>query len=73
MLLIGSRVFYIGEGMGGCTADASFHKYLCVNFGHLHTEDLPQFPGIHDYLSVYEKKQNQPIDPKYRGEYWVDD
>jgi len=73
MLPIGSRVFYIGEGMGGCTADASFHKYLCVNFEHLHTEDLPRFPGIHDYLSVYEKKQNRSIDPKYRGEYWVDD
>ena len=71
MLPIGSRVFYIGEGMGGCTADASFHKYLCVNFEHLHTEYLPQFPGIHDYLSVYEKKQNLPIDPKHRGENWI--
>jgi hypothetical protein len=44
-----------------------------VNFEHLHSEDLPQFPGIHDYLSIYEKKKNLPIDPKYRGENWVDE
>lgn len=67
MLPIGARVFYIGEGGGGCTGDASFHHYLCVNFKELHQEYLPNWPGIHDRLWIYEKEKNNPIDPKYRG------
>lgn len=73
MLPLGTRVFYIGEDMGGCTGDASFHKCLCVNFKFLHAEELPQFPGMHDSLAIYEKIKNIPIDPKHRGENWADD
>lgn len=72
MLPIGTRVFYIGEGMGGCTGDASFHKYLCDNFKRLDYEELPQWRGMHDYLTVYEKEKNGNINNKIRGNYWVD-
>lgn len=67
MLPIGTRVFYIGEGGGGCTGDASFHHCLGLNFKALHKEDLPNWQGIHDSLMIYEKQKNDPIDPRYRG------
>lgn len=67
MLPIGSRVFYIGEGGGGCTGDLSFHRYLCANFKELHHEYLPNWEGIHDVLWAYEKEKNDPIDPRTRG------
>jgi len=70
MLPIGTRVFEIGEGMGGCTGDASFHKYLCDNFDALHYEDLPNFRGIHDSLTVWEKIKNSPINQNIRGKNW---
>lgn len=73
MLTVGTRVFYIGEGMGGCTGDASFHKYLCDNFKVLHYEDLPQWRGMHDYLTILEKEKNGIIDNKHRGKYWADE
>lgn len=74
LLPLRSRVFYIGEDMTGCTGDASFHHFLCTNFKTLHTEDLPQWQGIHDYLSVHEKMGNTPVDPRSRGrDYWDDD
>jgi len=66
-LPIGTRVFYIGESEGGCTGDLSFHKYLEENFKLLAIDDLPQFIGIHDYISVYEKTDNKTIDNKYKG------
>lgn len=67
LLPIGARVFYIGEGFGGCTGDASFHKFLCINFKHLHKEELPRWQGIHDSLNVYEKVSNNPVDQRLRG------
>lgn len=73
MIAVGTRVFYIGEGMGGCTGDAGFHQYLCSNFKMLHSEELPQWTGIHDDLTVYEKINNSPADPKYRGKNWYDE
>lgn len=51
----GTRIFYIGEGMGGCTADDPFHETLEDEFTPLHREPLPNWPGIHDSLEVWEK------------------
>lgn len=64
---LNTKVFYIGEGCGGCTGDLSFHLYLKENFSLLAEENLPNFTGIHDYLSVYEKKYNKKIQEKYKG------
>lgn len=74
MLKIGTRVFYIGEGYGGCTGDASFHVNLDNNFKLLERVFLPQFPGIHDSMYIYEKIKNDPVEHKYRGKdsVWED-
>jgi hypothetical protein len=71
-LPIDTKVFYIGEGDGGCTGDLSFHMCLNKNFQLLAEQNLPNFMGIHDYLGVYQKKHNREIDKKYRGEtfFW---
>jgi hypothetical protein len=55
MIPKGTRIFYIGEGWGGCTADDSFHETLERDFRRLHREQLPNWPGIHDSLEVWEK------------------
>lgn len=72
ILKIGTRVFYIGEGMGGCTGDLSFHINLDTNFTLLEKVYLPNFPGIHDDMYIYEKIKNDPGDPKHRGKYTFD-
>jgi hypothetical protein len=66
-LPIGTRVFYIGESYGGCTADASFFSYLSQNCKKLKTIYLPQFSGLHDALEIYEKVKEEPIDDNLRG------
>ena len=67
MIPVGTRVFYIGEGKGGCTGDLSFHVTLNKNFKLITRENLPNFEGIHDSIYVYEKIINEPVDKKYRG------
>jgi len=57
-LPLNTRFFYIGEGYGGCTGDASLYLYLEKNFSLLAEENLPNFFGIHDYLSIHEKISN---------------
>ena len=52
---LGTRIFYIGEGFGGCTGDDDFHKYLCDKFKEIKIVALPTFAGIHDALFIYEK------------------
>ena len=41
-------IIYIGEGIGGCTADDAFH----ANFVEDETYSLPQWSGIHDYIYI---------------------
>lgn len=67
----GDTLLYIGEGMGGCTANDEFHGLL----GHgrwnwdtdeyevpssgwtlVETVDIPQWDSIHDNLSIYKRK-----------------
>jgi hypothetical protein len=64
---IGTKVFYVGEEESGCTGDLSFHKTLEKNFRFIVNEDLPNFDGIHDDLTVYEKVREGSVDRKYRG------
>lgn len=51
----GKRVIYIGESDGGCTASAEFHDELNENWQETVTLDIPQWAGLHDYLSVWER------------------
>jgi hypothetical protein len=55
----GDTVIYVGESDGGCTADERFHKLLEERFDDVETLHVPQFWGIHDYLSIYRRK-NRP-------------
>lgn len=52
----GSTLVYIGEGSGGCTGDAEFHDMLEDEWKEIDGVALPQWPGIHDYLTVYKRK-----------------
>ena len=51
----GDRVIYIGEGFGGCTADDAFHNALEKCWKLTAHYDIPQWPGIHDSVRVYER------------------
>lgn len=73
MIPLGTRVFEIGEGLGGCTGDASFHKYLCDNFSAIHHEEVPNFTGIHDSLIIWEKNKSLPIKQELRRKYWYEE
>lgn len=52
----GKKVIYIGEGNGGCTADDSFHELLESDFEEIEMIEIPQWYGMHDYLSVWSRK-----------------
>jgi hypothetical protein len=52
----GRHVIYIGEGSGGCTGDERFHDTLYDEFEEIEDVRLPQWNGIHDYLSVWRRK-----------------
>jgi hypothetical protein len=73
MLSIGSRIVYIGESSGGCTGDLALHNFFNNNCRELVKVRLPQFFGMHDYLWIYEKVKNNPIDPKLRGKSFIYD
>lgn len=51
----GDHVIYIGEGFGGCTADDAFHNALEKRWNMTAHYDIPQWPGIHDSVHVYER------------------
>jgi len=50
----GDTLIYIGEGEGGCTADDMFFDRL-DEWKHIETIDIPQWDGIYDRLSVYQR------------------
>lgn len=52
----GSLVIYIGEH-GGCNADDSFFQELEANWTYVERGPLVAWEGIHDSLTVYERKQ----------------
>ena len=52
----GRFVIYVGEGVGGCTGDDTFHEMLDKDWSVVTEHTLPQWPGIHDYLAIYAKK-----------------
>lgn len=51
----GSRLIYIGEGHGGCTATDAFHDMLDAQWTEVADYDIPQWQGIHDRVRVYRR------------------
>jgi len=52
----GKYFIFIGESEGGCTGDEKFFKYLEDTFEEIDTVIIPQYDGVHDYLTIYERK-----------------
>lgn len=55
-LFKGKRFIYVGEGEGGCTGTQEFHDLLKKEWNLVKRQDIPQWPGVYDQLSVYERK-----------------
>lgn len=61
----GQFLIYIGEGEGGCCADDNFFKILNNDFDEIESEKMLQFFWIHDYLSIYRKKESKNLVSEY--------
>lgn len=51
----GKRLVYVGEGHGGCTATDEFFDLLREEWTEVAEVSIPQWTGIHDYMTVYER------------------
>lgn len=52
----GNRLVYVGEGWGGCTGDDAFHGVINgPDWTETHELAIPQWFGINDRLSAYER------------------
>ena len=52
----GTHLIFIGEGNGGCTGGACFWKQIEEEWESLEDVQLPQWHGIHDWLTIYVRK-----------------
>lgn len=52
----GKYLIDVGEGIGGCTGDDAYHKYVAENFEEVEEVEIPRWEGIHDRLTVYKRK-----------------
>jgi len=52
----GETVVYVGEGGYGCTATDEFHEKLEAEFESIEQIDIPQWYGLHDYVSIWQRK-----------------
>jgi hypothetical protein len=68
----GNRLFYIGEGEGGCTADDDFHGRLQYEWTCIERIRIPQWWGIHDELYHYVRGRNPKLEipPKCDCDDW---
>ena len=53
------KLIYIGEGYGGCCADNSFFDYIKKCYDEYGFTSIPQWDGLHDYLTFYTKKRRK--------------
>lgn len=53
----GDTVIYVGEWRGGCTADDDFFFHLERLFEPIEYVSIPQWPGLHDSLSIWRRKK----------------
>ena len=56
----GKVVIYIGEGWGGCNGTDKFFSALREGWEEVSDVSLPQWYGIHDYMTIYRRKGVQP-------------
>lgn len=56
MMKSSRRLFLIGEGEGGCTGSSKLFNVLDKKFNHISDHNIVQWPYIHDYLSIWERK-----------------
>ncbi len=54
----GQKLIYVGEGPGGCCADDGFFEVLDLRWEELEEVRIPFWCGIHDSLTIYERKQD---------------
>ena len=52
----GRHLAFIGESKGGCTADDRFFDILESDFDEGVLVLIPQWEGLHDYLTIYKKR-----------------
>lgn len=60
----GDRVIYIGEGEGGCTGDKDFHELLTEEWTEVASHTPIQWWGLHDDITVWERKPKVYADPR---------
>lgn len=53
----GDTLIYVGEPDGGCTGDEAFHEAVAAGWTEVASVALPQFNGIHDGLTIYERRE----------------
>lgn len=53
----GKYLAYVGEGKYGCTGCDDMHEELDTNWMVLDEISIPQWNGIHDYLTLYVRKE----------------
>lgn len=56
----GNTVIHIGEGPGGCTDSDAFFDQLFEQWEETALYLNPQFPGLHDMITVWTRKKNLP-------------
>lgn len=52
----GKYFIHIGESLGGCCATDEFFSYLEASFKEIESPYIPRWYGIHDYLTIYERR-----------------
>ncbi len=55
----GKYFIHIAEPNGGCTDNNEFFEYLKINFEEIKSFYIPQWYGIHDYLTIYKRRVNK--------------
>lgn len=58
----GDSLVFVGEGEGGCCATDDFFVALGRDWELIEERDIPQWPMIHDYLSLYRRKSPPPTE-----------
>ena len=53
----GEKLIWVGEGDGGCCGDDRFWKMIEDGWEETRSVNLPNWTGVRDYLSVYERKK----------------
>lgn len=59
----GDKIVYIGEGESGCTGNAAMHQLLDEEWRKLLTHRPVQWWGLHDLITVYERKPREELAP----------